>query len=176
MERALVSLVQRRHDRLVNATLRLQRALSTDALKAPLLNRFRALDLAFQAIVRRQRVRLNSVDGRLRELSPALRIGQVKSRLATLQTHLARLSELKVSQSRNRFGQAVARLEALSPLASLERGHSITRKNGKVLTGVDDLKVHDLINILLARGQIQASVIALSDNHDAQENISGDSQ
>ena len=63
MERALVSLVQRRHDRLVNATLRLQRALSTDALKAPLLNRFRALDLAFQAIVRRQRVRLNSVDG-----------------------------------------------------------------------------------------------------------------
>jgi exonuclease VII large subunit len=50
-------------------------------------------------------------------------------------------------------------------LASLQRGHSITRKGGKVLTNVDDLMMDDLVTVLLAHGQFDARVTALSESH-----------
>ena len=55
-------------------------------------------------------------------------------------------------------------MEALSPLAVLERGYSIvTDKNGKTLKTIDQVKTGDNISIKLSDGRILADVQEVQD-------------
>jgi len=173
IERALSSQLQRCSEKLSQLQLRIERSLSTDALHSPLTNRCHALHSAFLALLGRERSRLISLEQTLQGLSPVLRIGRAKSRLAAIQTHLERLGDSYLSQTRHRLSEATARLDALSPLASLQRGHSITRKDGEVLTGIENLRVDDQVTVLLARGQFEASITTLSEHHMSHENKHG---
>lgn len=51
------------------------------------------------------------------------------------------------------------RLDALSPLKTLERGYSITSKEGKVIKKAEELKKGDKVEIRFADGEIEAEIV-----------------
>ena len=57
-----------------------------------------------------------------------------------------------------RFDGELKNLNALSPLAILDRGYSITNFQGKAITKSESLKEGDSINIQLAKGQLECTV------------------
>ena len=59
----------------------------------------------------------------------------------------------------NRYLQIISKLETLSPLLTLKRGYTITKKNNKVINSVKKLKKDDIINIIFDDGVIDTKVI-----------------
>jgi exodeoxyribonuclease VII large subunit len=57
-----------------------------------------------------------------------------------------------------RFDGVLKNLHALSPLAILDRGYSITNFQGKALTQSERITVGDSIKIHLAKGQLRCTV------------------
>lgn len=63
-------------------------------------------------------------------------------------------------RERELLGARAGRLDALSPLAVLERGYAVVRKDGVALRSVDDASVGDDITITATDGDIDARVTA----------------
>lgn len=53
----------------------------------------------------------------------------------------------------------LAKLTSLSPKAVLERGYSIATTNGKIIKTISDVKINDLIEILINKGKIKSKVV-----------------
>lgn len=82
-----------------------------------------------QATQRQQRV-----SQRLSQQNPQPRIHRAQSRIQQLEYRLTENIRSRLSEQRERFGNAVTHLEAVSPLATLARGYTVsTTTNGKVL-------------------------------------------
>ncbi len=59
----------------------------------------------------------------------------------------------------NKYLQIVSKLETLSPLLTIKRGYSVTRKDGKVLSSVKQVKKKDTLEIELSDGSIKTEVL-----------------
>lgn len=57
------------------------------------------------------------------------------------------------------FTNLVSKLESLSPLNTIKRGYSITKKDNKVVKSIKDIKKDDLLNIEVTDGTINTKVI-----------------
>lgn len=66
----------------------------------------------------------------------------------------------KLQSSRSRFGNAMARLDTLSPLAVLKRGYSIARKvpSMAILKKSDEVTIGDRLNLKLFKGELGCRV------------------
>ena len=53
----------------------------------------------------------------------------------------------------------LSKLETLSPLLTLQRGYTITKKENKIISSIKDIKINDLLEIELTDGKIDAKVI-----------------
>ena len=84
-----------------------------------------------------------------------LQLGQqVDEMIKTATSRVKHLMEIK----RGKFALAAGKLDALSPLAVLERGYSITFKYGKVVKETEGLKKGELIETRLAKGRVASRV------------------
>ncbi|MBQ6135511.1 MAG: exodeoxyribonuclease VII large subunit [Bacilli bacterium] len=59
----------------------------------------------------------------------------------------------------NKYLQLLSKLETLSPLLTLQRGYTMTKKEGQVVSSCKKIKKGDLINIEFKDGNIDAEVI-----------------
>ena len=106
--------------------------------------------------------RLNGDQTRLQELetrlAPAQRkdaIYQLYQRVDTLDLACRSGVGRKLADNENRLHALAQHLNALSPLATLKRGYSITRKaDGEVLTDAEQVSVGDKIEVQLSRGHL----------------------
>ena len=113
--------------------------------------------------------RLERHDARLQEfearLSPTRRkeaIHQLSQRVDTLETAGRTAITRCLGDADRDFRVLAERLNALSPLATLKRGYSISRKtNGDVLTSTEQVSVGDNIKVQLAHGHLACRVEAL---------------
>ena len=64
-----------------------------------------------------------------------------------------------IDNKQNKYLQLISKLETLSPLLTIKRGYSMTKKNGKVITKTKDLKKNDKIEITLTDGTVNAEVL-----------------
>lgn len=64
-----------------------------------------------------------------------------------------------LNNNKNRYLNVISKLEVLNPLNTIKRGYSITKKDGKVLSSKKDVKKSDILEIELADGSINASVL-----------------
>lgn len=67
-----------------------------------------------------------------------------------------------------RLGEAVARLDALSPLAVLGRGYAIVQRGATVVRGADELRAGDRVRLRLGRGAVEAEVTSVDPDGDAR--------
>ena len=58
----------------------------------------------------------------------------------------------------NKYLQLVSKLETLSPLLTLQRVYTMTKKEGKVITKSTDLKKKDIIEIVFSDGSVNAEI------------------
>jgi exodeoxyribonuclease VII large subunit len=152
-----------------------------------LLRRLNVQEPAFR--VRQRMQRLDELDGRLhRALRAAL--GQRGARLDTLDAGLARhhprqqfaahgihLAHLaarlqaglnaRLSDHRQRLGLAARSLDAVSPLATLDRGYAIVTRgrDGAVLRDASRVAVGDAVDARLARGLLRCRVEAAEEGN-----------
>ena len=58
----------------------------------------------------------------------------------------------------NKYVNLLSKLEVLNPVTTLKRGYSITKKDNKSLTSINDLKVNDTIITNLSDGYIESTI------------------
>ena len=90
--------------------------------------------------------------------SPLSLIGQISHEVEGLEAKIKREVDRKISDIRLRFRESVGRLEAMSPLKVVERGYSIVRVNQKIIKDQKQLKVGQIVDVRLARGEFSAEV------------------
>jgi exodeoxyribonuclease VII large subunit len=105
--------------------------------------------------------RLANVSGRLSPVKLAAKVGANVSRLAVLeQRHAAAGNEIAAGRIEE-LNVAMAKLDALSPLAVLNRGFSITENDrGEILRDTGQVKAGEKLKIRLARGKLEAEVLS----------------
>ncbi len=64
-----------------------------------------------------------------------------------------------IDQKSNKYLQLLSKLETLSPLLTLQRGYSITKKEGKVVSKAKEIKKGDSIEVTFTDGSIEAKVL-----------------
>ena len=67
--------------------------------------------------------------------------------------------ELLFDKKKNKYLNIISKLETLSPLKTLKRGYTITKKDNKVITSIKNIKKGDSINIEFNDGDINAKVV-----------------
>ena len=65
---------------------------------------------------------------------------------------------LILDKTKQKYTLLLGKLDALSPLKTLERGYGIIKLNDKAVTSIKDLKKDDLINIELKDGSVNAII------------------
>ncbi|MBX4365241.1 hypothetical protein K4H01_22795, partial [Mycobacterium tuberculosis] len=90
--------------------------------------------IAVESQLKRAEQRQKRTVLRLNHYNPQPRIHRAQSRIQQLEYRLAEIMRGRLSERRERFGNAVTHLEAVSPLATLARGYSVTSvSDGTVL-------------------------------------------
>ena len=140
---------------------------------AVLLRQQRIDELRFRltAATTRRQSRLTSqlatLEARLRRHDPGVRLAQSHRRLASAADRLRGLSRDLIQTRRTKLAQASARLEALSPLAVLNRGYAIVFTDsgshaGAILRDALQTQPGDQIRARLAHGTVTARITAAS--------------
>jgi len=111
-----------------------------------------------------QRHHVEQLGHRLRLLHPKHQLQEYFQRSTESLRRLVHSMRHSLQQEDRTLAGLVGRLEALSPLAVLARGYSVTRRipDGKVATKAASLKPGDAIQTLLAEGQVESTVTKTS--------------
>ena len=128
------------------------------------------LDLVRQRLVnslkqqtQRARLRLDSVASRRCFSRPLERIQEQSHRLDDLEVRLKRGMKQVIESSKQQLQAFASSLNALSPLAVLDRGYSLTKRlsDGELIRDASTISVGDQISTLLAQGSIVSEVRAI---------------
>ena len=116
------------------------------------------------------KTRLQDLETRLSPTRRKDAINQLSQRIDDLETMCRNAIARCLSNSERDLRTLAQRLNALSPLATLERGYSISRKtDGKVLTSAEQVLIGDRIEIQLSDGHIACRVEEFSSDHQASD-------
>ncbi|WP_196210571.1 exodeoxyribonuclease VII large subunit [Citrobacter sp. Res13-Sevr-PEB04-36] len=100
---------------------------------------------------------------RLNQQNPQPRIYRAQTRIQQLEFRLSENIRARLSEQRERFGNAVTHLEAVSPLATLARGYSVsTNTGGGVVKKIKQVKAGDVITTRLEDGWVESEVITIT--------------
>jgi exodeoxyribonuclease VII large subunit len=117
------------------------------------------LDSAIARRTRRPQQRLEALTARLRPHDPTLRLANAKHRLQAANQRLRQLALQTTRPKQARVARAAARLEALSPLAVLNRGYALVYSaQGTLLRSSADTATTETIHVRLAQGAVAAEV------------------
>jgi exodeoxyribonuclease VII large subunit len=96
-----------------------------------------------------------------RIIHPGQQLEYYAQRLDELWLRMQRGANQQLNHSTHRFANLTRALEALSPLAILNRGYSITfDEKGNALQTATQVKPGDILQTRLAKGTIQSQVIS----------------
>ncbi len=105
-------------------------------------------------------LQLQHLQSRLAVHAPIQRLRQIQQRTTELRHRLVQSCNHRLHQQQQRMTAAVRTLQALSPLATLERGYSITLRqaDGAVIHSTSEVKKGDRLETRLHKGRIISRV------------------
>lgn len=113
------------------------------------------LESAFSSEINRQKLSFNGTALRLLQHTPQHQLKASKWRAKTAHERLHSLAPRLVPPGRQRMQAALSRLNAINPLATLERGYAlVTDKSGAVVTQAKQVRVGSKIDVRLAEGML----------------------
>jgi exodeoxyribonuclease VII large subunit len=104
---------------------------------------------------------LGGLGRRLERSGPAAQVRRARERVAAADERLRFALDVRLRQVRAAVAQAGARLDALSPLACLERGYAIVRRGdaaAHVVTDATTLARGERVGLVFARGRARARI------------------
>lgn len=117
------------------------------------------MNVAVDAQLKRAVSRQQRVTQRLNQQNPQPKIYRTQTRIQQLEYRLAETIRARLSATRERFGNAVTHLEAVSPLSTLARGYSVTTAtDGKVLKQTKQVNTGDVLTTRLSDGWVESEV------------------
>ena len=118
------------------------------------------LELALGNAVARLRERFQRQERILMGNSPVVRVEQMRQHLLVLSSRAERLLLPRLESAKQEFGANAARLEVLSPLATLSRGYSLTTRldDATVVSDASLLAIGDRLRVNLRRGAVSCRV------------------
>ncbi len=117
------------------------------------------LNNAMETKLRRASDQQRRTDTRLMNQQPLGRIQRSLGRIQQLEYRMAQSLREQLSSARERFATNVAHLEAVSPLATLARGYSVTTATGgQVLKQARQVKSGDTLTTRLSDGWVESQV------------------
>ncbi|RDB39357.1 exodeoxyribonuclease VII large subunit [Enterobacter cloacae] len=117
------------------------------------------MNFALDNQLKRAMSRQQRVTQRLNQQNPQPKIYRAQTRIQQLEYRLAETVRARLSITRERFGNAVTHLEAVSPLSTLARGYSVTTAtDGKVLKQTKQVKAGDVLTTRLSDGWVESEV------------------
>jgi exodeoxyribonuclease VII large subunit len=130
-----------------------------------------ALDHLGRQLTRLMRYRVVDLRSRVQEQALSQAFDEVKSRLRDARRRFDAASgtcngamEMALQEARERFALAAASLDALSPLAVLQRGYAIAQDaSGKPLRDAASVTVGDEVTVRLAKGKLSTRVETVDD-------------
>ena len=130
------------------------------ARQQTVLDRLRQrMNIALDTQLKRAVSRQQRVTQRLNQQNPQPKIYRAQTRIQQLEFRLAETLRARLSTTRERFGNAVTHLEAVSPLSTLARGYSVTTAtDGKVLKQTKQVKAGDVLTTRLSDGWVESEV------------------
>lgn len=140
--------------------------------------RMQALDDARMALAQHMRLALeqrrrslHQITHRLAGLHPRAKIHQMRGRLTAAERQIVLLQKQKLATCRTRLRSYGQRLDALSPLAVLDRGYAIAlTSGGEAVRDSEQVSAGDTLEIRLARGRLSASVTGTFPQEHARPN------
>ncbi len=147
----------------------LQRRLEQRHPGVELRQRAQRLDELEQRLIRltRQHLRHRHVllaqqAAHLRQVSPAVRLAAAKGRLDMARAAIGAALRRRFQKLHAQLAVAAGTLDAISPLATLQRGYAIvTEADGRVVTDVRSLAIGQTVQARLAAGRIGARVMEI---------------
>jgi exodeoxyribonuclease VII large subunit len=120
---------------------------------------------AFDEKLKAKEKRLDALKNRLSPLKLASKLNEKKIRLALLREKQSSAIRSSIGAKDENLKIRMASLDALSPLAVLNRGFSIAEnQKGEILLDAGKVKTGDEVKIRLAKGRIEARVLLKEDN------------
>jgi exodeoxyribonuclease VII large subunit len=115
---------------------------------------------ALKEKLRRAENRLEAVRSRLSPIKLASELNDKKTRLAVLRERQAFAARKLIDAKDEKLKIEMASLDALSPLAVLRRGYSITQNEaGEIISSVSQVKQKGRVQIRLSDGKLEAEVL-----------------
>jgi len=113
------------------------------------------LDNGLRNLLARRREQLARLEQGLAGQHPSVRVAGLRQRLILLSEQAERRVTALLDRLSREQGEAIARLDTLSPLQTLARGYSVVEavSDGSVLRDVDQLTAGQQLRLRLARGQ-----------------------
>lgn len=113
-------------------------------------------------VIEGARQRLARAEARLRLLAPSVRLAVARARVAAAARRLAAAARAGLAHRRSGLAAAVASLDALSPLGTLQRGYALVRRadDGRVVRSCDLAPPGTGVEVLLAEGVLDCRVDA----------------
>jgi exodeoxyribonuclease VII large subunit len=122
--------------------------------------RFR-LEKAERQLLERCHRRSENVSAAVRHYDARRRLAGVRQRLEAQVANLAAATHTRLLESRGALDRRIASLEALSPVAILNRGYALVfDAKGRLVKDAARLKAGDELSARLARGRVRARVTA----------------
>jgi exodeoxyribonuclease VII large subunit len=119
----------------------------------------RRLDRAVITLLDRETHRIEAWRSRPSLARPELLIDQRAADVLALRDRAVRSLESRLRRADDDLRHTIARLRALSPRSTLQRGYAIVqRADGHVVRATDEVKIDDLLRVRLADGELRATV------------------
>ena len=115
-----------------------------------------------QQYLLRQSYRHNLLDKRLVAISPQHKIVYYGQRLEQKQQQLLNLMQKRLTDAKHQFVLKTSQLNSVSPLATLDRGYSVTTdQQQKVIRSVEQVSIGDFISTQLKTGRLISQVVEI---------------
>ena len=111
------------------------------------------------AIYQAKELQFDSILDRLKYTGKNIIAQKEKKYISIMSSYIFQNPKKLTEIKQNKYLQLISKLETLSPLLTIQRGYSMTKKNGKVITSTKELKAKDKIELTLKDGTINAEVI-----------------
>ncbi|HEV7743557.1 MAG TPA: exodeoxyribonuclease VII large subunit [Pyrinomonadaceae bacterium] len=117
------------------------------------------LEILIAQVLRGARLRNDALGANLAPAQLRARLAEARVRFDSAYTNCNIAIEKQLEEAKGRLGLAAASMDALSPLAVLQRGYAIAQnEDGKLLRNAKTVAVGDRVKIRLATGRIGATV------------------
>lgn len=107
--------------------------------------------------VEREKMKLGSMSSILQNFATA-RLSRENLKIDSLINLVERASEIRIEKGKTKIENLASLIKVLDPLNTLQRGYSVTRKDGRAVKSIRDLHSGDIVVTAFCDGEIRSKV------------------